>query len=133
LKISEKIEYWLDIADYDIETSHHMQNSHRYLYTVFMCQQAIEKILKALYLQKFSKEAPPSHNLVYLQSLLDLNLSQTQLQLLADLTTYYIEGRYPSYKKRLSSLIGSEKSSEVLERSQEVYQCLRSKIKLQKS
>ena len=87
MKLSEKIDYWLDIADYDIETSYHMQSSNRYLYTVFMCQQAIEKILKALHLKKFSKEAPPSHNLVYLQSLLDLNLTQTQLQLLADLTT----------------------------------------------
>ena len=121
MNISEKIEYWLDIADYDMETSRSMQKSGRYLYTVFMCQQAIEKVLKALYLQEISKEAPLSHNLVYLQSLLRLNLSKAQLRVLADLTTYYIEGRYPSYKKRLSTLIGREKGSKILKESEEIY------------
>ena len=58
MEISEKIEYWLDIADYDIQTARSMQNTGRYLYTVFMCQQAAEKILKANYIRRFSKEAP---------------------------------------------------------------------------
>jgi HEPN domain-containing protein len=119
----------MDIADYDMETSRSMQKSGRYLYTVFMCQQAIEKVLKALYLQEISKEAPLSHNLVYLQSLLRLNLSKTQLRVLADLTTYYIEGRYPSYKKRLSTLISREKSSKILKESEEIYRWLKSKVK----
>lgn len=44
----EKVEYWLDIADYDLETAKSMLTSGRYLYVVFMCQQAIEKLLKAL-------------------------------------------------------------------------------------
>jgi HEPN domain-containing protein len=129
VNISEKIEYWMDIADYDMETSRSMQKSGRYLYTVFMCQQAIEKVLKALYFQEIIKEAPLSHNLVYLQSLLRLNLSKAQLRILADLTTYYIEGRYPSYKKRLSTLIGREKSSKILKESEEIYRWLKSKVK----
>jgi len=32
MRISEKIEYWLDIADYDLETSHFMQKSGRRSY-----------------------------------------------------------------------------------------------------
>lgn len=48
---AEKIEHWLDIAEYDLETAVAMQNSARYLYTVFMCQQALEKLLKAIYIQ----------------------------------------------------------------------------------
>ncbi len=35
----EKVEHWLDIAEYDLETAAAMQKSGRYLYTVFMCQQ----------------------------------------------------------------------------------------------
>ena len=92
----KKIEYWLDIADYDMQTAHHMQRSNRYLYAVFMCQQAIEKILKALYIQKLGKEAPFSHNLVYLHSLIDVGLTDEKLLTMAELTTYYIEGRYPT-------------------------------------
>ncbi len=42
MTLEEKIEHWLDIAEYDLETAAAMQNSARYLYTVFMCQQAKE-------------------------------------------------------------------------------------------
>jgi HEPN domain-containing protein len=56
MNISEKIEYWMDIADYDMETSRSMQKSGRYLYTVFMCQQAIEKVLKRFISRRLTKK-----------------------------------------------------------------------------
>ena len=51
MNVEEKVEHWLDIAEYDLETAVAMQETGRYLYTVFMCQQALEKLLKAIYLQ----------------------------------------------------------------------------------
>ncbi len=42
----EKFEYWLDNAKYDLETAEAMLISKRWLYVVFMCQQAIENWLK---------------------------------------------------------------------------------------
>jgi HEPN domain-containing protein len=124
----QKIKYWIDIADYDLKTAHFMQKSRRYLHTVFMCQQAIEKILKALYLQIYLKEAPFTHNLIYLQSLLNIKLNQDQQRLLAELNTYYIEGRYPSYKNKLSTLIDKKKSTEILRKSKIIYKCIKSTI-----
>ncbi|OQY33403.1 MAG: hypothetical protein B6243_06545 [Anaerolineaceae bacterium 4572_5.2] len=47
MKLQDKVEHWLDIAEYDLETAIAMQNSGQYLYTVFMRQQAVEKLLKA--------------------------------------------------------------------------------------
>ena|SRR3989338_5581556 len=129
MNLSEKIEYWIDIADYDIKTAKSLHRNGRYLYTVFMSQQAVEKLLKAMHLQKNAKEAPLSHNLIYLQSLLDMDLSDEQLKLLAELTTYYIEGRYPSYKEKLSTLVKKEKSSEILKQTEEFYKWLRQRIK----
>jgi HEPN domain-containing protein len=127
--ISEKIEYRIDIADYDMKTGRSMQEGGRYLYTVFMCQQAIEKLLKSLHLKRFSKEAPLTHNLVYLQSLLELNLSEEHLKLLAELTAYYIEGRYPSYKAKLSRMVNKDKSSDILKRTEALYKWLKRKMK----
>jgi HEPN domain-containing protein len=46
----EKYEYWLDIANYDLETASAMLAGSRWLYVVFMCQQAIEKLVKGLYI-----------------------------------------------------------------------------------
>lgn len=129
MEISEKVEYWLDIADYDIQTARSLHHSGRYLYTVFLCQQAIEKILKANYMRRFSKEAPFSHNLVYLNSLMELGTSDKQLKVIAELTTYYIEGRYPTYKKKLSALIDEANSKSILKRTEELFKWLKSKLK----
>ena len=129
MEISEKIEYWLDIADYDIQTARSLHNSRRYLYTVFMCQQAVEKMLKANYIKRFSKEAPFSHNLVYLNSLMELGTSDKQLKLIAELTTYYIEGRYPTYKKKLSALIDEAKSISILKETEVFFKWLKSKLR----
>lgn len=129
MEIKEKIEYWFDISCYDMDTSETMQRSGRYLYTVFMCQQAIEKLLKTLYLQKFEIESPLSHNLVYIQSLLTLPVSESSLELMAELTTYYLQGRYPNYKQKLSSLLTKDKAEYILNKTKEMFQWLKSLLK----
>ncbi len=57
MDISEKVDYWLDIADYDMETARSL---------------------------------------------------------------FYIEGRYPAYKKKLSAMINKEKGSSILKRTEEL-------------
>ena len=44
---AEKRDYWLDLAQYDLETAEVMLEGKRYLYVGFMCHQVIEKALKA--------------------------------------------------------------------------------------
>lgn len=123
---SRKIEYWLDIAQYDMDTARAMHENGRYLYAVFMCQQATEKILKANYIQKFDNEAPMTHNIVYLVNILDMKLSPEQNEAVSTLTAYYIEGRYPSYKKKLSILVDSNKSYTLLKQTEVLFQWLKS-------
>jgi len=129
MRTSDKIEYWVDIADYDIKTARSMHEAGKYLYSVFMCQQGMEKVLKAIYLKKFSNEAPFSHNLIYLQGLLDLGLPAERLELLAELTAFYIEGRYPSYKEKLSKIVNKKKSLEIIEKSLGLYKWLKLRLK----
>jgi len=45
----DKFGYWLDIAEYDLDTAEAMFLSGRWLYVVFMCQQAIEKLCKGTF------------------------------------------------------------------------------------
>ena len=45
MEISDKVKYWLELAEYDLETAKVMLNGGRYLYVGFMCHQVIEKIL----------------------------------------------------------------------------------------
>ena len=48
--MDEQTAYWIEIAEYDIETAKAMLVSKRFLYVGFMCHQAIEKTIKAYYL-----------------------------------------------------------------------------------
>lgn len=36
------VAYWLDLADYDLETAEAMHKTKRWLYVAFMCHQVIE-------------------------------------------------------------------------------------------
>ena len=47
LKMNDKVTYWIEMSDYDLETADAMLVTGRYLYVGFMCHQIIEKILKA--------------------------------------------------------------------------------------
>lgn len=58
-----EIEYWLDLAKYDLETAKAMNDTKRYLYVGFMCHQVIEKALKAYYARRFEDAPPYTHNL----------------------------------------------------------------------
>ena len=53
----DKTTYWVEMAEYDLDTAIAMLNTKRYLYVGFMCHQVIEKMLKAYWSKIF--EEPP--------------------------------------------------------------------------
>jgi HEPN domain-containing protein len=126
MTVQEKMEYWLDIAEYDLETAKSMFKSRRYLYTVFMCQQALEKMIKAHYILEKGKEAPRSHNLSYLAGLTALNLDESQLSFFDRLTAFYIQGRYPTYKEKLSKATNRTQAKSYLKQAKEMFGWLKS-------
>ena len=126
----EKFQYWLNIANYDIKTANAMLKSGRYLYVVFMCQQALEKLLKGCYILNRNGEEPPrSHNLSYLVNLLNISPTEKQSFLLDRLTAFYIQGRYPTYKQRLSKIIKKPEATILLKQTKEMYRWLISQAK----
>ncbi len=122
----DKIAYWLDIADYDLATARAMMETQRYLYVVFMCQQALEKILKAVYITVSDDEPPRSHNLGFVYKKTGIDLPPDAVQLFNILSAYYIESRYPEYKQKLSAIVDREKAKTHLHKTEEVYACLKS-------
>lgn len=136
----EKYEYWLDIAEYDLETAKANYASGRYLYVVFMCQQAVEKIVKGLHILYTGEEADRTHNIsrifnkIFNQQenrkiITDEEFdSKTEdyMDLFGELLYYYIAERYPSYKEKLSSTISKDKAKSVLDRAEEVFEWLKS-------
>jgi len=131
----EKYEYWEDIANYDLDTAEAMFNSGRYLYVVFMCQQAVEKLVKGLYVLNKGEEPPRVHNILNVfDRIYDIDVlgkahsekSDEYFSFFDELLAYYISERYPSYKEKLSNSIDKDKALEVLDRSKEVFLWLKS-------
>lgn len=103
--MSEKIvKNWLALADYDYETAKAMMQSGRYIYVAFTCQQAVEKTLKAFFVQEHQTTPPYTHNLLTLAS--KISCSRALLcdyhQTLEDLNSYYIESRYTEDIEQIS-------------------------------
>lgn len=90
--------YWEDHAEYDIKTAKHMFDTKRYPYVLFMCHLSIEKLLKGIYVKESGKHSPYIHNLVELAKKIKVNFSEDQKKLLAELSGFNIEARYPEWK-----------------------------------
>lgn len=62
--MSEKVvKNWIALADYDLKTAEVMFKGGRYVYVAFTCQQAVEKLLKAIYVKEKKQTPPYIHNL----------------------------------------------------------------------
>ncbi|MFH1838501.1 MAG: HEPN domain-containing protein [Candidatus Kuenenbacteria bacterium] len=97
--IKHLIKYWKDLSDYDIKTAKFMFQTKRYPYCLFMCHLSIEKLLKSLIVKNTKNHAPYSHNLVDLAKRSSINFLEEDKLLLADLTEFNLEARYPEWQK----------------------------------
>jgi HEPN domain-containing protein len=95
-----------------------------------MCQQALEKLLKAIIAQH-GKENMPIHNLNRLAELAELSgeLEEEQIDLLAELTAYNIVARYGDYKESLSEIVDIQKAKFLFDKTLELFQWLCKRIR----
>jgi HEPN domain-containing protein len=84
--------WWLQ-ALRDLETARHCRSSGDHYAAAFFCQQAAEKGLKALYIEKRRESPGPTHSLVRLGR--DVGVSGGDLTFLRELTPEYVTTRYP--------------------------------------
>lgn len=100
----DKVAYWTDIAEYDLDTAKAMYKTGRWLYVAFMCHQVIEKALKAYWSGTQSDDPPYTHSHKRLADGCGLytQMSDEQKDFLNIVTNYNIEARYPEDKEALS-------------------------------
>lgn len=128
--MADKVEYWIEMSDYDFETAKAMLETKRYLYVGFMCHQVIEKILKA-YWSNVSEEPPLKiHSLSRLaeKTGLDKKMSDDQLDFIDTLEPLNIEARYPSYKERLIQSLNADRCQDLLNQTDELRIWIKSKL-----
>lgn len=120
---------WTDQSKYDLETARAMMSSGRYLYVLFCCQQAVEKIIKAIIAQRLGEMPPRIHNLARLAETGRIPLSDEKADLLRELSAHYVQTRYPEELAQLLSGIDADVARRVLEQTEELYSWLESILK----
>ena len=95
---NEKVQYWIKSSEYDWKVSEHLFEKGDYPYSLYLGHLTIEKLLKALYVNKFEDTPPLTHRLTYIANKIELELSPDKLEILEIITGFNLEARYPDDK-----------------------------------
>jgi len=103
--MSDRVEYWVETAEYDLETARAMLQTKRYLYVGFICHLVIEKMLKACYADAGRGIPPKIHNLRKLATMTGIydRMSSEQRDFIDRLEPLNIEARYPAHKEAVAA------------------------------
>ncbi|MBZ0177745.1 MAG: HEPN domain-containing protein [Melioribacteraceae bacterium] len=126
----EHINYWLESAEHDLETSDTLFEADKYDWSLFIGHLVLEKLLKAVFVKNNENKIPPKvHNLVRLAELSLIELDEERKVLLDKINDFNVEARYPEYKNELYKTCTKEFAEENRNHIKELYQWLKSQLK----
>jgi len=126
----EHIQYWLESAQHDLESAEGIFDSKRYDWCLFVGHLALEKIIKAIFVNTNNNNMPPKiHNLVRLAELSKIELDDEQKFLLDKINDFNILTRYPDYKLAFYKQCNAEYTNEYLAKIRENYAWFKSLLK----
>ena len=128
--MKEKVKNWLDSARYDLEVAGQMLRSGVYVYTVFMCHLALEKVLKAKVEEVTDEKPPKTHDLKRLMKLAELSLGREKQEFIVGLSNVSVVTRYPKDFKMMLRDFSQEKAEFILAKTTEVFQWIKKTISL---
>lgn len=139
MKKLEKYRYWLMLSDYDLDTVEVLAAGKRWVYVAYLCQQAVERQLKGMYVYYYNSEAPKTHNINFLFSKLlaadefpavgtrdEVETRREECEdYLIDAMFYYMSDYPFSYKNIMNRFVGEDNALELYERTKNMVAWLR--------
>jgi HEPN domain-containing protein len=125
IDIGKQIQYWIVGAEEDWEVAQDLLKRDRVRHGLFLGHLALEKMLKAHVCRTTQELAPRSHNLIRLAELAGIHLTSDQMDILAEMNAFNVEGRYPESLQAPPSVLEGE---QYLTRAKEVYEWLKNRI-----
>ncbi len=122
---------WINLSDYDLEAARHMLTTGRFLYVVFMCHLALEKMLKAHFTEATQSIPTKTHDLIYLVKKSGLDLPQSYLEFIGKINNASVPTRYPEDLQRLIAQYPDSVARDYLEKTEEALGWLRQHPNLQ--
>ncbi len=126
----DKVSYWVELAEYDLETAKVMLKNKRLLYVGFMCHQTIEKITKGYFEKYKNTSAPYTHNISRISKETDLydSFNDEQLDLIDLLDPMNVGTRYPQDKAKLEKSLTEEKCKKILKETEVLLEWIKNKL-----
>lgn len=127
--MEDQVKEWMTISEEDMEVTQLCFDGKKFLHCAYMCQQAVEKALKAIIATK--NEVPiPIHNLPELAMNADVwdTLQAEQHIFLRALTAYAIEARYPELRYRLYQQCSRDEAERILRSTREMVAWLKNRL-----
>jgi HEPN domain-containing protein len=117
--MSPEAQRWLGMGDYDLGVARLCFDNGIYVYCGFFCHLALEKLLKAIVLDKLGLEEPPyTHSLGALADMIEVDdLPDEYVKFLIELSPHSVSTRYAESLSEYSK----DWSQNVLVQTQEVY------------
>jgi len=122
-----EVQQWRDQANADLESARFNQKGERWYLVVFLCQQAVEKALKAYYLQEHKTGPGNMHSLIFLAK--ETKIPEKFFRFLRELTPQFVNTRYPDAAYGTpAELYDKSIAGETLKKTEEVMRWLASRI-----
>lgn len=128
MKKDELIKYWVAEAEESLSVAGHLFEKKDYSYALFFGHLAVEKILKAVYVEKKDENVPRSHNLPRIAKAAGLTVPEDKLADLIRITAFNIEARYPDYKRNFRKKCTFSFTEWELKKIREIFTWLKSTI-----
>lgn len=122
--------YWIELAEYDLETAKVMLTGGRYLYVGFMCHQVIEKALKGYYTYVSEDNPPYIHNLTILSKKSNIyqRFTEDQKDIIDTLEPLNIQARYPTIKDNLLKSLTKDKCKIIIDETENLFKWIKAKF-----
>lgn len=116
IDVNKIVRHWIETSDDDFKTMLSLFDAKSYHWSLFLGHIVIERLLKSLYVKKFGKHAPFTHNLYRLAELTGIEMNHEYADWLDELTSFNLHARYDDYKKEFYTLCTREYTVDWIER-----------------
>ena len=121
----EKFDHWKSYAERDLDAAQAMFETGRWFYVLFMCQQAVEKLIKGVYNLYVGDDVPRTHNIEMLANRIednaDIAFNEEKYRLFRMLSKYYLADRYPDFISDAGALVEGKEAERLLLETREVF------------
>ena len=124
----QETQLWVEDAEYDLVSAKAMLDSGRLFFVVFMCHLTVEKLLKAVIVDRQGVEPPRIHNLIALAARGEVSIPAEHRPLVNELDNMSVVTRYPDGRRTIAESLTGERAASIYERTAEFAQWLRQEL-----